>query len=194
MLHVSTLRCQFDPVEDRLILSCQTREDQPIQLHLTRRLTRRLLKALGTTLIGSSQTVAQSPASFRGEVMWMEHMGALADTQAASEKAADALNPGASPAPVHSEQTPNNTSTPPAVTPWLITQVDLTPATDHFLLTLHDPDGHSVCFPARRNETHRLVATLKHWAQQAQWDIEAEIDWLNAASAPSQSARARPKS
>jgi len=156
----NTVHVRFDAVQDRLVLLCETTAGDTLTLLLTRRITRRLLRAAAETLARSSKTAARSPVGFRTQVMAMEHLGALA-------------GPKPSTAP------PPKADTPPVESGSLVDRVEIRPKSEQFDLWLCAGSVPLVRVPARRAELHRLLAALDRCATQAEWDIHTETGWLD---------------
>lgn len=176
----------YNKTEDRLVLLARLKDGRRRMVLLTRRLLRQLLADYARALKGTSETVAKARAGDQDEVLRMEHIGALAQTQHGEtdgQTASDAATPGdgARPDTMQAEEL------------YLATGVRISGNTQAlrigFVGTARAGTSASgasaeepVCaLQADRATAHRLLALLNKQASQAGWGLEREADWLASA-------------
>lgn len=173
-IKAKNLNFNYVEAEDRLIIVVQGEYGEKLGLFLTRRLTERLVNGFAGILEKSSPMAAQAPAEMRGDVVLLEHQGALegAGSKGTSSTAA-AAGSGASPAIPRQQQI--------QITTALISSVDISTKPTHFEIVIKSVDKVLVRFDINRSGLHRVIGLLTEKAEEAaDWNIRIEASWLEA--------------
>jgi hypothetical protein len=162
-IKATSLTFTFNETEDRLVVLASNSAGAKIGLLLTRRMTGRLINGLAGILEKSSLTASHAPAEMRGDVVLLEHQGAISDTGAheriKSAPDIDALQVA--------QQTVH------------IESIDVSVKLTHFEIVLQDGRLQSIVdLAVGRAELHRVLALLKHKSGEADWNIRIDAGWL----------------
>jgi hypothetical protein len=157
----------YSAAEDRLVLLVDSRSRQRIGVFVTRRLVSRLLNSLASLLERSSLAARQAPYPLRGDVVLLEHQGAV---QAGARQAAAAPSPASAPEPQPQL----------LLAPTLLTAIDISTKPSHFSLTFRDARQALVTCDLTRAELHRVVKTLLAKVSEADWAVRVDAAWLEA--------------
>jgi hypothetical protein len=163
MTSISTLRMGYLDNDDRLLLDLVSAEGT-LTLLLTRRLTRRMIAGMAQMLSEAGKAMERVPASHRTDMLIWEHLSAQQPAEAGGgESSPLQRRPG----------------------PWpLLLQIDITPHAGGYRLRYTATDGQVADLDVTRGELHRLLATMRQLARHAEWDLDAEVDWLAEADSP----------
>lgn len=166
----SSLACGYSPQDDRLVLTV-TGSGLSRSIHLTRRLTSKLIDALAHVLEKSNAIAGQVPAAMRDDVILLEHIQALGGSSATKKQ--DVATRAPSDQPV---------ATPPARNriAHLAVKITIAPKPPGFHLVLFGRSG--VLLQARMNraELHRFLELFKRHAETAGWNLVMESTWLHS--------------
>lgn len=157
----------YSGTEDRLVLLVDSRGRQRVSILVTRRLVSRLLNALASLLERSSLAARQAPYPLRGDVVLLEHQGAV---QAGAQQAATAPPPASAPEPQPQL----------LLVPTLLTAIDISTKPSHFSLTFRDARQALVTCDLTRAELHRVVKALLAKVSEADWAVRVDAAWLEA--------------
>jgi hypothetical protein len=169
-LRAHKLSFSYSEEEDRLVLLVDSRGGQRVSILVTRRLTMRLLNALASLLERSSPTARQAPSPLRGDVVLLEHQGAV---QAGARQTVAAV---ASPPPAAVPEPPPQL----LLAPTLLTAVDISTKPSHFSLTFRDARLTLATCDVTRAALHRVVQGLLTKVGEADWNIRVDATWLGA--------------
>jgi len=158
----------FLEAEDRLLVDF-IHPDRIRSVVVTRRIGRRMIQGLAKILANPNPAMQRVPASHKTEMLIWEHLSAV---RPAAEGGGEATGNDAPPRP-------------PA--PWpLLSRLDVDARKSGFHLRFETSDRENLAIAMTREELHRLLANLRQLARHAEWDLDAEVDWLVEADAPIQ--------
>ncbi|WP_093154770.1 hypothetical protein [Thalassobaculum litoreum] len=153
--------------EDRLVLLVEGEAGARLALMFTRRLTERLMNGLAGIIERSSVAANHAPADMRGDVVLLEHQGAVLAT---SEPSGAGVLPG-----TQQSQAEAITGEVPAR---LVTSVSVTVHPETFDVVMHDAETILARFQANRTELHRILDVFGRQAKAAEWNLRTEASWL----------------
>jgi hypothetical protein len=159
----------YNEPEDRLVLLVASAAGEHVALLFTRRLTGRLINGLAAVLERSSAAAKQAPAGLRGDVVLLEHQGALsaASTPDGTGEGKSAEKGNASADRVTKE-----------VPVRLVASVSVTTKPDTFEFSISDAKEALATFAANRTEVHRLLDVLARQVKSANWNLQPVATWL----------------
>lgn len=151
----------YDAVEDRLGITCRFATSAELRLYMTRRLVERLVNSLGSILANSSALAQRASPVVRGDVVMMEHHGAVAVAPAAQR----------------------STTSPPQQPPdtryrYLVTDINLAVRPSSFGVTFRERQQDLLHFEASRGDMHRLLDLVQRTATNAGWRLHIDVNWL----------------
>ncbi|OOZ36098.1 hypothetical protein [Solemya velesiana gill symbiont] len=153
MANLHQINVQFNPQEDRLVLSVRADDNSEIKAWLTRRYTRLLLGILGK-LATQNQAGADS-----------------ADAQQAMQSfQRDAALEGAD---FETEYDQSATTHPLGEEPVLVTKIEYKPTGDLIALALGLPDGRNINLNLTKDLLFVFIKLLEEGAAKAEWDLVA---------------------
>lgn len=161
-LAASHLDLRYDPAEDRLVLTARD-ASRRLDLALTRRLARGLLRGMIDLLMRTSPEVGRAGAGHREDVLLFEHAGALAALQATA-------------VPMGEQQ-----AIPPASAteqPVLLGRVDLNANQHSLTLMLVSLDQPVSVLVLPWEKAHQLLSVLLGKTKAAEWGFE-ELAWVD---------------
>ncbi|MES9843542.1 MAG: hypothetical protein ABW162_17010 [Candidatus Sedimenticola sp. PURPLELP] len=157
MANLHQINVQFNPQEDRLILSVRADDNSEIRAWLTRRYTRLLLGILGKLAI-QNQEGADS-----------------ADAQKAMQQfQRDSALSGAD---FDTEYDQSATTHPLGEEPVLVTKIEYKPAANQMLVvSLGLPDGRNINLNLTKDLLFVFIKLLEEGTEKAEWDLVAASD------------------
>jgi hypothetical protein len=164
---VKSMSFAYSEIEDRLVWLVEEQKDDRLALMFTRRLTERLVNGLAGIIEVSSLSVKHAPAEMRGDVILLEHQGAVS---AATELVDAAESTKAYSAAVH-----GMTGEVPVR---LVTSVSVNTLPENFDFVLRDGETALAHFRVNRTELHRILSIISGQAQAAEWSLRTEVGWL----------------
>jgi len=174
-LHVSRLSLHYDTVEDRLVLMAVSDEEKAVALHLTRRLTARLINGISHLLERSSALAQRAPLDMRGDVILLEHQRALT-------RAETSVRPAGSGAVALGKARRSGGAKQAAVPARLVRAVNIATRPAAFDIVLNDQRAAAARFSASRAELHQLLEHLRRVSGSADWALSADAAWLRQES------------
>jgi len=175
-LKASRLALRYDMVEDRLVLLAISAADTAVALLLTRRLVARLLNGLSQVLEKSSPLAQRAPSEMRGDVILLEHQGAL---KGDGSRAAQEGDPSGS-AQKFTRKT--DAAAHPQAPAQLVHTVSITTKPKLFEVVMKGPKEAIATFSVSRTKLHQFLNQLRNAADQADWQIELDAAWLTQES------------
>lgn len=158
---IQQLNIQYQPVEDRLILSVLAADGSEIRLWLTRRYTRLLLQALDQTVETTvDPTMALPTASKSEEIKAFEHEAAVSSTNFK-----EAYRGG------------SNTTLPLGALPLLVSKIDIQRRQrGDITLSLGEErkEGKQINMDFNRQMVHSLLELLASGAESAEWNLSVK--------------------
>jgi uncharacterized protein (DUF2252 family) len=171
-IDVARFQFGYDPALDRLVLTAQDEATQRVGLQVTRRLTGRLLDALGGLLERASTAARQAPAEFRDDLVLLEHQEAV---QAASKAGpSEARVPSAAPSEVAGTK-PEKANVPTV----LITAIQIKKEEGTLRLIFRNGSVDAATCRIDRNSAHKLIDALSRTAEKADWNLTPQTGWLS---------------
>ncbi|MES9967852.1 MAG: hypothetical protein ABW074_11360 [Sedimenticola sp.] len=157
MASLQQINVQFDPQEDRLLLSVRADDDSEIRAWLTRRYCRLLLGILGK-LAREDQAAADSDEARRA-IEAFERDAALANADFSTSYDSSA------------------TSHPLGEEPVLVTKIEYQPAENQMIiLSLGLPDGRNINLNLSRDLLFALIKLIGDGSMKAEWGLTSAGD------------------
>lgn len=153
--------------EDRLVLLVEGEAGARLALMFTRRLTERLMNGLASIIERSSVAANHAPADMRGDVILLEHQGAVsAATGPTGSDGSSKADPSGG---------EGMTGEVPAR---LVTSVTVNTQPENFDFVIRDGEIALARFQVNRTELHRILDILGRQAKAAAWNLRTEAGWL----------------
>lgn len=174
-LKVTSVSVLYHSAEDRLALITGLPGGVRISIMMTRRLTSRVVHALAQLLERTSAAARGVPAQAREDVIMFEHQGALAAKKPVTSHLTEDMQKilgigkgkGARPLSI------------------LLDTVDVSLTEKLCVLTLKVAGGKPIArIDATRGDLHRFLALLHRRAEEADWNLSTEKNWLNLDQGP----------
>ncbi|OYQ31768.1 hypothetical protein CHU95_21820 [Niveispirillum lacus] len=175
-LKATAIDVRFVSEEDRLALTLRS-DDDSLEMHVTRRMTRAVMLAMVELLMRSSREIGAAPAGNRTDVLLFEHMEAAAGWQRVEGSAQPGGLSDASQTATVDIGGVRQTAAGAA----LLTKTDVTVRDGNMQLHFHDREGARAEIELPRDKAHQFLSILREKSVQAQWDIQ-ELSWMDRRS------------
>ena len=157
----------YHEIEDRLVMIVADRGGEAKSLLLTRRLTGRIVNALAHVLEKSSPEARNAHSGLRDDIVLLEHHDALHSQKAGASGSASDKG--------QSKSKPSIGSGPAQ----LVHRGRITTRPDGFTFTLMGAKQTLAAMKLSRKDLHRVLETIRRFADQADWDIKIDANWLD---------------